>query len=116
MKMFRSLILTLTALATLAITADLQAAAAKPTPFVPHHTLIGSISATQITINTFTSSKTYKINKDTVITYQGNTVTTADLKPGMKVSITAGTDPDVAATITASPPPKAVASATPKKG
>jgi len=37
----------------------------KPTPFPPHHTTIESISSDSITVKTFNSSKTYKINKET---------------------------------------------------
>ena len=88
---------------TTALHADSKA---KPTPFAPHHTVIGSISADSITINTFTGSKTYKIDKFTAITLLGNTATTNDLKPGMKVSVTVGSDPAVAESISASNPPK----------
>ncbi|MGB8354377.1 MAG: hypothetical protein WCD79_10845 [Chthoniobacteraceae bacterium] len=112
-------LVTLAALFAFLFTTALHAAdpKAKPTPFVPHHTVIGSISADSITINTFTGSKTYKIDKFTTITLLGNDAKTSDLKPGMKVSVTVGSDPAIAASISASNPPKdppAAAAATKK--
>ena len=76
-----------------------------PPVFPPHHTVIGAISADSITVTTFNGSKTYKIDRFTVITFMGKTVTTNDLKPGMKVSVTFGGDPATVASINASNPP-----------
>jgi hypothetical protein len=108
MKKFLLVFPLLAVLFAFTLTASIYAATppAKPTPFAPHHTVIGSISATSITINTFSGSKTYKIDKFTTITLLGNTVTVNELKPGMKVSVVSGTDPDTAAEINASNPPK----------
>jgi len=98
-----SILVLLTFGLTVALRADSKP---KPTPFPPHHTVIGSISADSITINMYSGSKTYKIDKFTAITLLGNTATTNDLKPGMKVSVVAGADPGTAAEINASNPPK----------
>lgn len=99
----------LLSIAMLFLNTSVHAAAAKPkaTPVPPHHTVIEAISATSITVKTPKNSKTYKITKLTTITFDGKTVTAADLKPGMKVSVTEGTDPDVAEDITANKAPKA---------
>jgi hypothetical protein len=92
-----------------------------PTPPLHAHTLILTVSDTSITVKigkiistgvgkdkkasvTYTN-KPYKIDKYTTITLDGKTVTTADLKPGMRVSITPGLTGDTAGQITASPAP-----------
>ena len=88
---------------------------AKATPTPHFHTVIGSVSADSITVQEPKGEKTFKIDKYTTITYDGNTVTAADLKPGMRVSVVPGMDPTVAEQITASEPPKDPAgSASPK--
>ena len=81
------------------------AAKVKATP-VPHRTTIGSISSDSITVNEPKGSKTYKITKETVIEFKGQTKTASDLTPGMRVSITVGSNPDVASRISASDAPK----------
>jgi len=107
--MKRILLFTLTLLLALAfIMPNRVHAAAKPSPTpVKHfHTVIGSVSADSITVQEPKATKTYKIDKYTRITYEGKTSTAADLKTGMRVSVSASTDPTVAEVITASEPPK----------
>jgi hypothetical protein len=69
-------------------------------------TTIDSVSADSISIKGAKDAKTYKITKDTVFTFKGKTVKADEIKPGMRVSVSAGTDPTVAARITADDPPK----------
>jgi hypothetical protein len=110
MKKSSSLLLILTlALALLTWSNDAFAgkpAAPKRTPIPPKHTTISSVSADSITISTGDSSKTYQITPSTVIEYQGQTVKTTDLQPGMRVSVSAGMDPAKADRISASEAPK----------
>jgi hypothetical protein len=77
----------------------------KPAPVAPHHTTIQTISATSITIKQSSGSKTLAITQDTVITFKRQTVKFDALKPGMRVSFVAGSDPTVAARIDADDPP-----------
>ena len=86
----------------------------KPTP-APRHTVISSISSDSITVDTGLKTTTYQIDKHTKCFFQGNLVTTGDLKAGMRVSITpGGFDEKTADTINANDVPKApVAKATP---
>lgn len=78
----------------------------KPTPVPPHHTTIASISADSITVDEAKASKTYKITSNTEITYKDQKATVSDLHAGMRVSVTAGADPETAARIAANEPPK----------
>jgi len=115
MKKITVILLSLVALATF-ITANAYAGG-KPTPvpYVQFHVTISSVSADSISIQTAKGLKTYKITKYTAITYEGKTVTPADLKAGMKVSVTPGFDTTTAGTITASAPPKATPTPAKKK-
>ncbi len=72
----------------------------KSTP-AEHHTTIGAVSATSITIKEATQSKTFTITKFTEVTLNAQPSKVENLKPGMRVSITASGDPSVAARIAA---------------
>lgn len=98
------LLLTTVALAT-SIPTRVQAGRPKPTPVPHYHTVIAEISAESITVQGPKQTKTYKITKDTQITYNGKKVTAADLQAGMKVSVTAAMDPGTAVVITANKAP-----------
>lgn len=62
---------------------------------------ISSVTATSITVAEEKAAKTLTINQFTEITVNGQRATIADLKPGMTVSITLGTDPSKASRINA---------------
>ena len=66
----------------------LAAGKRKYTPPPIHETKITSVSATSITISEDKNTKTLTINQFTEITLNGAKATAADLKPGMRVSIT----------------------------
>jgi len=77
----------------------------RPTPF---HMTIESISADSITVNDPDGAKTYKITKDTEITFKGDTVTTDQLQTGMRVEVTPdAVDENTAGMIQADDPPAA---------
>ena len=82
----------------------------KATPTPESHTVIASITANSITVNSGTNSKTYKIDQATEFTYQGNSVKATDLKPGMRVSIATGADDATASTVNATEAPTAAKS------
>ncbi len=89
----------------------------KATPIPVINTTISSVSADSISISQGNVSKTFTITRFTEITSGGQKVTAADLRPGMTVSVTMGTDPKVAGRIAASAPPVgAAAPAKPPKG
>ena len=100
------------ALATLAFVmqAGVQAANNNPRPTpkkTPHiYTTIESVDANSITVKGPKGTTNYKITADTQITFKGSTVKVTDLKPGMRVSVTAGMDATVAERINAEDPPK----------
>jgi hypothetical protein len=105
-----SLILLFTFVALALLTpAGIQAANPSPTPkATPHiYTTIESVDANSITIKGPKATSTYKITPQTEITFKGETVAVTDLKPGMRVSVTAGTDATEAERIAAEDPPKA---------
>ena len=62
---------------------------------------ITSVTATSITVTEEKATKTLTINQFTEITVNGQRATAADLKPGMTVSITLGTDSSKASRIVA---------------
>jgi len=78
----------------------------KPTPKPHIHTVIQSISSDSITVKEPKETKTYKIGQFTDITYNGQPVKATDLKPGMRVEVSANTDITVADRIDASEGPK----------
>ena len=86
---------------------------ARPTPF---HVVIESVSASSITVKKQEGDVTYKIDRNTEISYKGQTVTADQLQAGMRVSVTAdAVDATLASLVQAEDPPKAAPSASPKK-
>ena len=78
----------------------------KPRP-TPHHSVISAISADSITVDQAGGPKTYKITKDTEITFKGDTVTVDKLAVGMRVTVEPdSTDDTAAGQINANDPPK----------
>ena len=73
---------------------------AAPPPQIKAPT-ISSVTATSITVAEEKATKTLTIDKFTEITVNGQRATAADLKPGMTVSITLGTDSSKASRIVA---------------
>ncbi len=69
----------------------------KPTPHPPNK--ITAISEDSITISDGKVKKTYKINGDTEITYNGETATVNTLTVGLRVDVVVGLDEGVAARI-----------------
>ena len=79
-----------------------------PRPRVHHHTVIESVSADSITVDDPGGAKSYKINKDTEITFQGNDITADQLQVGMRVEVTPdAVDDSLAGVIQADDPPSA---------
>ena len=78
----------------------------KKEPPKVEHTTITSISAESITISEGGKAKTFKITKDTELSLKGQKATADDLKAGMRVSVSVGSDPTVASRVNASDPPK----------
>jgi hypothetical protein len=79
----------------------------KPAPSspVPHHTTISSITATSITVKEPKGLRTLAITQFTQFTYKGSAVRWEALKPGMRVAIGAGTDPNTAERVDADDAP-----------
>lgn len=74
-------------------------------PPPPPPTLISSVSGSAITVGDGKVTKTYAITQFTEIYVNGQRGAAADLKPGMVVSVTLGTDPSQASRINASGAP-----------
>lgn len=75
----------------------------KPTPAPEHkQPVISSVSANTITVAEEKAAKTYTVTQFTEITVNGQRGTIADLKPGMTVSVTLGTDASKASRVVAS--------------
>src|SRR6266853_1296671 len=72
----------------------------------PQHTTISLVSGDSISIQAGKDTETFKITQDTAIEFKGSRATVAELKPGMRVSITPGIEPTIAGHITANDPPK----------
>ena len=102
--------------AAVATVTDLQAgrisSKSKATPTPPHQeTIVASVTATTLTVDVQTVSdkgkilgkttKAYVISQFTEVTVNGQRATIADIKPGMKVSVTLGTDATKAARVVA---------------
>ncbi len=110
--MKKRLIALLFAVAALAIVApSIHAGTPTPAPKTPKktprtHTVIASVDASSITVKAGDQSSTYKITPQTEITFKGNPSTAGDLKPGMRVDVTAGMDAGTADRIAADGPPK----------
>ncbi len=76
-----------------------------------HQTVITSVDLDSITVKQDTTTKEYKVTKDTTIELKGQKASLFDLKEGMRVSITIGFDPKILDRIIANDaPPKAAAS------
>lgn len=73
---------------------------ASPPPLIKSPT-ISSVTATSITVSEEKVTKTFTITQFTEINVNGQRATVAELKPGMTVSITMGTDPTKASRINA---------------
>ena len=100
MKKFRVL-LPLVAVAVLSITPAFGASKKKPTPPPQQGLTISSVSANSITVTEGKTAKTLAITQFTEIIVNGQKATIAELKPGMTVSVTLGTDPTRASRINA---------------
>ena len=74
----------------------------KPSPTPSQAPTIESVTATSITVKEATTTKTLAITQFTEITVNGQRATAAELKSGMTVNITLGTDPSKASRIHAS--------------
>jgi hypothetical protein len=74
----------------------------KPTPVPAYHQpAISSVTGNAITVSDKNTTRTLTMTQFTEITVNGQRASIADLKPGMTVSITLGTDPSRAARINA---------------
>ncbi len=73
---------------------------------VEHHdTVIANVAPDSITIDQDKVPKSFKLTPFTEVTLRGQKASLADLKPGMLVSVTLGTDPTTASRIAAGDPP-----------
>jgi hypothetical protein len=88
-------------LGTLALSPAFAASKKKPEAPRIQGPVIASITATSITISEGKTAKTLIITQFTEITVNGIRATAAELKPGMNVSVTLGTDPTKAGRINA---------------
>ena len=93
--------LTIVVCGLLALPSAFAASKKKPTPEPSHGPVISSVSATSITITEGKAAKTLGITSFTEITVNGQKATAAELKPGMNVTVTLGTDATKAARINA---------------
>ena len=73
----------------------------KKEPPVVHVPVISSVTATSITVAEEKTTKTLAITQFTEITVNGIKATAAELKPGMAVTVTLGTDATKASRINA---------------
>ena len=84
---------------------------------VEHYdTVIASVAADAITIDENKIPKSFKITQFTEVTLRGQRATVADLKPGMLVSVTMGSDRAIASRIAAGDPPVHIDRPKPKVG
>ncbi len=88
-------------LAALALNPAVAASRKKPGAPVMQGPVIASVTATLITISEGKTARTLIITQFTEITVNGIRATAAELKPGMNVSFTLGTDPTRAGRINA---------------
>ena len=73
----------------------------KPAPPTTHAPTIAAVTADSITVKEEKATKTLIINQFTEINVNGRRATVADLKAGMTVNVTLGTDPSKASRINA---------------
>ncbi|HVF72670.1 MAG TPA: hypothetical protein VM940_13785 [Chthoniobacterales bacterium] len=85
----------------LAVDPAFGASKKKPTPPPIHTPTIASVTADSITVTEAKTTKTLGITQFTEITVNGQKATAAELKAGMGVNVTLGTDPTKAARINA---------------
>jgi len=78
---------------------------ATPAP-ANHQPIIAAVGTNAITISDDKTTRTFTVSQFTEITVNGQRGTIADLKPGMTVNVTIGTDPTHASRITAEGVPK----------
>lgn len=102
MKRIRFLLPALTVLLGL-LTASPGVAASKKKPKPPliQNPTIASVTASSVTVNDGKVTKTFTITQFTEIIVNSQKATAADLKPGMIVHVTMGTDPTKASRINA---------------
>lgn len=86
---------------TLTLSPAFGASKKKPEAPLIQGPVIASVTATSITISEGKAAKTLIITQFTEITVNGIKATVAELKPGMNVSVTLGTDPTKAGRINA---------------
>ena len=78
----------------------------KSTPPPQLGSVITSATPTSITVSEAKASKTFTLTKFTEITVNGQKGTAADLKPGMIVNVTMGTDRTQASRVSAQDAPR----------
>jgi hypothetical protein len=90
-------------LAAIAVTPASGKEKKKPsTPVPAHHgPVISSVTGNAITVSDKNTTRTLTVTQFTEITLNGQRASIADLKPGMTVSVTIGTDASRAARINA---------------
>jgi hypothetical protein len=86
---------------TLTLSPAFSASKKKPTPPQVQGPVITSVTASSITISEGKTAKTLTITQFTEITVNGVRATAAELKPGMNVNVTLGTDSTKAGRINA---------------
>ena len=72
----------------------------KATP-VYHRPVISSVTVNTVTMSDQQTTRTFTVSQFTEINLNGQRATIADLKPGMTVNVTIGTDPTRASRINA---------------
>lgn len=103
MKKSRFLLPVAVILLGLLTTSPAFGASKKKTAAPPQHKAptISSVTATSITVNEEKVTKTLTITQFTEINVNGQKAAVADLKPGMTVNVTLGTDPSKVSRINA---------------
>ena len=81
----------------------------------PRHTVIAAIGSDSITIDTGNVTKQYKISPHTRFTYNGTSVSSKEIKQGMRVTVTPMFDNITAQIIAAGYAPKAAPATPPSK-
>jgi hypothetical protein len=76
----------------------------KPVP-TPQPTVISNVGPSSVTVTDEKGTKTFTITQFTEISVNGQRATATDLKPGMTVTVTMGTDATRASRIAAADPP-----------
>jgi hypothetical protein len=76
----------------------------KPVP-TPQPAVITKVSPSSVTVTDEKGTRTFTITQFTEINVNAQRATAADLKPGMTITVTMGTDPTRASRIVAADPP-----------